>query len=358
MTEPQKENIRELLQRVIRPTGEAPVQTAVLQIYQKTGSRYVTAAGNLPAAVAPADRYRFRTGSMTKPFTATVLLQLVEEGKCRLEDPFLDLLPAAQRSLLQDILFVGEENHSREISVSQLLRHRSGLPDYFADDPDFIYQLLSSPERPWSWTAVIDRYQRSGLHRQGKFAPGRGFHYSDTNYLLLAVLIEALTGQPFHQALEERILQPLGLEDTYLEYYQPEIKDRPMLYPYFGPHALEATNTSFDWGGGGLVSTGRDLHLFMRALLSGQLFSSTDTLRIMQTISVPRGTQEKSAGYALGLEAKQIDDVIFWGHNSAYGALMYYHADLSLGIVLTLHQTAAVARAEWLLRSVLRILTN
>ncbi|PHN02490.1 serine hydrolase domain-containing protein [Flavilitoribacter nigricans] len=355
MIDTQRENIQQLLEMLIRPSGNTPIQHALLYWQEgSVGAPLVLTAGNLSREQA-IDGIRLRTGSMTKPFTAALILQLVEAGRLRLGDGLLDLMGESDRDLVEPLLYIDGVNFTEEITVAHLLRHRSGLRDYFSDDERFVEELFRDPDRQWDWRSVMETYYRFELHRPGIGRPGDLFHYADTNYLLLARLAEVCTGRTYAELLTERIILPLGLTNTYLEFYQEALTDREMVYPHYGPHSLEKVNTSFDWGGGGLVATPRDLDTFFRALLAGKLFQDKSTLEYLPGFrDMPTADSDRRAIYGLGLQQKQFGDLQMIGHNSAYGAMYYYAPERDLSIFLSVNQAAAMHKAEWLLDRVMK----
>ncbi|MEO5499966.1 MAG: serine hydrolase domain-containing protein, partial [Ginsengibacter sp.] len=299
--------------------------------------------------------YSFRTGSMTKPFTAAIVLQLMEEGRLNIRDLYFDLINRETKNILSRMHLFNKVDCSDKISVLHLLQHRSGLCDYFADDERFSAYVMKHPSQSWNWKLVMEKYFEMGLYNKTAFKPGDGFHYSDTNYLLLAVLIEQLTGKPLHQVFDERIIKPLGLDNTYLEFYQSPKKPLPVVFPYYAIHSLKNVNTSFDWGSGGLISTMKDLDTFIRSLLKGHLFKKEETLSLLLEFNnTIAGNKSRIPLYGLGIQKKEIQSYSFIGHNSSYGSMMFYDPKQNISIVLSLNQAAAFHKAEWLMNKVVK----
>ncbi|HET6379405.1 MAG TPA: serine hydrolase domain-containing protein, partial [candidate division Zixibacteria bacterium] len=134
----------------------------------------------------------FGIASITKTYTAAVVLQLVEEGRLSLEDEVATLLP--------------ELKIPAAVTVRQLLNHTSGLPDLLAP---MRQPMEAEPTRVWSTTEVVAR-----VGSDAWFPPGAGYGYSNTNYVLLGLIVEHLTGTPFGTQLHERLIDPLGLRET------------------------------------------------------------------------------------------------------------------------------------------------
>jgi D-alanyl-D-alanine carboxypeptidase len=345
------EKFPEMMNLVLKNTGSAPIHHCLLYLNDPTRDVcFHQAVGTVgPTGEPMTAAFRFRTGSITKLFTATLILQLLEEGKLELDAPLLEMVNPELRLALGDLLWHEGQNHTSAITVRHLLGHRSGLPDYFSADERFFAQVRQFPQQSWSWQAVLQKYHELGLHHKGAGKPGATFHYADTNYLLLALLVEELEAQAFHLTLRQKILLPLALENSHLEFFEAEKSPLNMAYPFYGPHSLQGIDTSFDWGGGGLVSTAEELDVFIRSLLKGEFFQRRETLDTMCLVAEP----QKRTSQALGLQRKTFSGYHFWGHSSAYGALLFYAPERNLSIVVCLNQALALHKAEWLLHKVL-----
>ena len=350
----QLENIMELL---VRPIGDTPIHNCMLFIKGKeSGINFTKAIGltgsegdNITVA------HRFRAGSITKLFTATLILQLVEDELLNTEDLYMDLINEDSKKLLSGLHLLDDVDYSTTISLHHLLSHSSGLCDYFSEDDRFSKFVMKHPLQTWDWKLVLEKYFEFGLHKKPSFIPGRGFHYADTNYLLLAILIEQITGKSLDQVYKEKIIYPLGLTDTYLEFHELPDEVKPVVYPFHGIYSLEKLNTSFDWGGGGLISTMCDLDIFIRSLMKGVLFKNTETIDLMlgrkNLNSSTEGIRQQS-NYGLGIWRKEIYGLDYFGHNSAYGSMLYYEPERDLSIILSLNQITAVGKAEWMIRKI------
>lgn len=245
---------------------------------------YAAAAG--PGA--DPDR-RFRVGSVTKTFTATVVLQLVDEGKVRLDDPVARYLP-------------GLVPPARRITIRQLLAHRSGLVNFTEYG-----SWLDGAER--SSTTGPRNVLRFAVSQGPAFAAGTSWSYSNTNYIALGLVIEEVTGQSYAQELSRRILDPLELEHTELATSRrlPDLRD-------------EGTNPSLPWAAGGIVSNARDIAGFYSALLSGELLSRERLRAMKQTVETSIPVED-----GLGIFASRLSCGRFWGHDGGildYGTMV------------------------------------
>lgn len=310
---------------------------AVLSIRDPVcGPLWEGVSGMAHDAIPMTPRSTFEAASIMKTFTATVVLQLAEEGRIALDAPVADHLPAELRTLLAP-------RHAAaiaQISWRQLLGHRSGLPDYWTDPPwvaphtnAFLRDFLAAPTRFWQPTEILGYVGQ----QDAVGAPGELYHYSDSNYVLLGLLIEHVTGKPLHQSVRERILSPLGLHDTYLSYRERPTRDALESYRYEDDEALHGQRRqSADWSGGGIISSVADLSRFIFALADGELIHSPGLVAAMRTFC-PTGVSDVS--YGLGLFCVTDAAGELWGHDGHGNSFMYYWPAQHVAFVGTLNQT-------------------
>ncbi len=253
-------------------------------------------------APVPADS-RFRIGSKTKTFVATVVLQLVGEHRVALDAPVDRYLPGVVR---------GKGGDGRQITVRELLQHTSGLPD--VTDLIDLRDAIAHPLRHWDRGAML----KLALDSPSLFPPGTSYSYSSTNYLVAGLLIEKVTGRTYGEEIENRIIRPLGLTGTYVPVDDPDIPGpHPHGYARLDPSTpdlLERTriNPSIANSAGGMISTGSDLNRFYDALLHGRLLHPAE-LRAMMTTRPTGG--DSGQGYGLGLVSTPLScGGVYWGH--------------------------------------------
>ncbi len=260
---------------------------------------------------------QMRIGSVTKTMTATVALQLVDEGLVGLDDTLATVAPSFSTF-----------PNAAEITVRQLLNHTSGVFDLLDDESVFV-QIASDPARKWTPEEIIDI---SASHAP-ESAPGAEFHYSNTNYIILGLLIEHVTGRSAADELNRRIFTPLSLTGTSLP-IGPELLS-PFARGYsFAPQMTAqgagtsegagmtdwtALDPSVGWLGGGVVSTAADLHIWLQALTDGSLISDRLQQERLTFVTMDRDPGEPSYGYGLGIA--NYDGVI--GHD---GSILGYQA--------------------------------
>ncbi len=227
------------------------------------------------AAVETGADQPFHIASIGKTFTAVLVMQLVQEGKLGLDAHVADVL---DDSVLEGLFVFEGTDHADQVTVRQLLAHTSGVADYFDDPVDTgekaSARVLSDPTHDWT-PAELVAFSRDHQKAVGK--PGATYHYSDTGYVLLGLIVEAVSGKPFEQNLAERIFLPLGMDDSYLLYRsQPKnLPAKPIAKIRFsGVEVSTFRSLSVDWAGGGIVSTTADLLVFCRALHDGTLVSA------------------------------------------------------------------------------------
>ncbi|MEM8889074.1 MAG: serine hydrolase, partial [Bacteroidota bacterium] len=201
--------------------------------------------------------YQFRIASITKTFVSTIILQLKEEGKLQYSDKVSHYLSGIDSIRYDDFHHYEGRPYSANIDIEMLLQHRSGIADIFTDaETRFNLSVLTHKKRQFTPVKVLDRYFKYKLHKKALFKPGEGYHYSDMNYMLLGFVIEQIEGMPLHEAYRKRILDPLGLKDTYHEYLESPRGSLQQIDAYLNRINLtQKVNTSYEWAGGGLIST-------------------------------------------------------------------------------------------------------
>jgi D-alanyl-D-alanine carboxypeptidase len=190
---------------------------------------------------------RVRIGSVTKTFTATVLLQLAAEGRVSLDAPVERYLPGLIR---------GRGYDGRRITVRALLQHTGRLPDYVAT---LDFEHLDQ----WRYRHAEPRELVARALTLPRLAPG--FHYSTTGYIVAGLVIEKVTGRPVGTEITRRIIRPLRLRDTYWPGDEPRIRGpHPRGYMLIGDRRADVSDLDMSWGwaGGELVSTVTDLNRF------------------------------------------------------------------------------------------------
>jgi D-alanyl-D-alanine carboxypeptidase len=239
-----------------------------------------------------------RVGSITKTVIATITLQLVGEGRLRLDDTVERWLP-------------GMVPNGSAITIRMLLNHTSGIFDYL-NDPDWLAAVLADPYRYWSPQELV----AVGTAHPPLFPPGQGLAYSNTGYILIGLVLEKVTGQAVQDLVTQRVVRPLHLYDTF---FATSARFRgAYAHGYFPPSLtgdgyLDVTSwsPSLQWTAGALVSTAPDLARFYQALLSGRLLGPALLNEMTTTVS---GPDYPGIGLGLGIWSVETPCGTVWGH--------------------------------------------
>ncbi|MFJ9591366.1 serine hydrolase domain-containing protein [Streptomyces virginiae] len=294
---------------------EAGVPGVIVGLWAPGKGSYVKAFGVADKATGAPMRTDFNTriGSQTKTFTVTALLQLVDQGKVGLDDPIGDYIP-------------GVPNGDR-ITLRELAGMRSGLFNY-SEDPAFDKALTTDPDRRFTPQELLDYSFKHPV----QFAPNAQFQYSNTNLVLLGLVIERVTGRPLADVIDKDVVEPAGLNRTFF----PTGAEfpRPHAQGYTDQTASGKVEVSTDWdpswawAAGAMISDLQNLRSWARTLATGTLLTPETQAQRLKTTSVGI----PGAGYGLGLF-----DVQGWiGHN---GSLPGYE---SLGVYLPQAQATMV----------------
>jgi D-alanyl-D-alanine carboxypeptidase len=252
----------------------------------------------------------FKIASLTKSYTAAVILQLVGEGKLRLNQSVEHWLP-------------GLVPNGDGITIRNLLQHTSGLFDFEADERVLQPYLQGDFGHYWSPLELV----QMALSHEPLFPPGADQSYSNTNYVLLGMVVEAIDGKSIGEALNDRLFEPLGLDET--SYPTEPGLPSPYAHGYLAlgdgpPVDVTGISPSLSPASGAIVATAVDVSDFYRALLSGDLLKPK-LLRAMKA-TIPVGTPGDIPGqrYGLGLERFPTSCGPAWGHNGAVPGYLSY----------------------------------
>ncbi|HFR4150363.1 TPA: serine hydrolase domain-containing protein [Bacillus cereus] len=264
---------------------------------------YAAGVANLITKKPMKTDFRFRIASVTKTFTATVVLQLAGENRLNLDDSIEKWLPG---------VIQGNGYDAKQITIRQILNHTSGIAEYSrTKEADFF------KNRNKSFTA--ENLVKLGISLPPDFAPGKGWSYSNTGYVLLGILIEKVTGNSYAEEIENRIIEPLELSNTFLPGNSSVIPGTNHARGYFQPDGASELkdityyNPSIGSSAGDMISTADDLNKFFSYLLSGKLLKEQQLKQMLTT--VPTGSAE-IVGYGLGIyETRLPNGVSIWGHS-------------------------------------------
>ncbi|WP_431904258.1 serine hydrolase domain-containing protein [Nonomuraea sp. bgisy101] len=277
----------------------------------------------------------FRMGSTSKTFTATVVLQLVGEGRLSLDDTVEKWLPGVVQ---------GNGNDGSKITVRHLLQQTSGLAEYVLDLPGWTTKDYREHRydsyTPEQLVAIAMRHKPSWLPGSGEQRWG----YSNTNYVLAGMIIKKVTGRAWSQEVRDRIIRPLGLRHTFSPGTNPHLpKPHASGYTEF-PDSTEPVNTTdlnvtFAGAAGDLITTASDLTRFWKALLGGKLLKPAQLTAMKQTVPAPGWNHiYPGARYGLGIAQFQSScGSTYWGHPGnapGYATRSFFTEDGRRGMVV------------------------
>lgn len=255
-----------------------------------------------------------RVGSLTKSFVAAVALQLVGEGKLSLNDTVEHWKP-------------GLLPYGNQVTVRMLLQHTSGIPDYLesGSNPQLI-PFINDPafrQRTWTPRQIVSLVSS----QPSNFTPGAQAQYSDTNYIVAGMIIEAASHHTVGTEIQNRIISPLHLTHTS---FPTTAKTLPAPFTHGYSFLLDPTlgtpipgtltdeteySPSLFWATGAIISNAEDINTFYRALLSGHLLSPSLTAQMKQTVPVTDPNFPPGIGFGLGIWSWQLPcGVQVWGH--------------------------------------------
>lgn len=316
----------------------------------------------------------FHYASVTKLYTATVVMQLWEQGAVDLDVALGAYLPS---ELVDGLHRLDGVDHTPSLTVRHLLAHTSGLPDYFLDTPpgqESFTERITRGDFTYTLDEVLARARELTPHfpPQDPGSSRMRARYSDTNFQLLGAVIAQVTGRTYQQAVETQILAPLQLDDTWFAGHPRGAEPRHVAAMWSGdtvldrPHAMASMAPE-----GGLIGTVTDALVFLRALLGGELFAQPDTLAAMQArwnrFGLPRDrTAIMAPGwpieYGLGIKHYRLPRLLnagrrsptFIGHTGASGSWLFWCPEYDLYLAGTVDQTIAAGVPYRLLPQLVR----
>lgn len=303
-----------LLAEKLDSTAEAPIHG--ISFYLKTPKKEVvkTVGNSEPNA-------QFRIASSTKIFVAALILKLEDERELNISDPLSKHLSSIKGRKLNEFYEHLSIEEANKVTIKQLLSHRSGIADIFTDTEDeFLELLIQNTQKQYTPATIIDLYFQLNTRKFSSSPSTNTWHYSDMNYVLLGLLLEHLEQKPLHEIIRDELLAPLNMNDTYFEFYESPTPDKPATQQFVGNINFSQVNTSFDWAGGGLVSTHQDLAAFISALFNGKVLSPESLSKMMET----KATTTNESPYGLGLYKTIYAGEEFFGHYGFYGTYIGY----------------------------------
>ena len=321
------ENLQRVLDQVRRVSSTVGVSAAVVVRSQLV---WTGVSGNsFPGTPITSGMY-FDIGSVTKNFVAALVLKLAEEGLLSLEDPISRWLPSYN--------YV-----DGRVTTRQLLDHTSGISNYTTNQ-GFWDAVFRDPTRRWQPEEVLSYIGPPD------FPPGTSWNYSNTNYTLLGMIAQKAAGSSLSTALHRRLIDPLGLTNTFLEAEEPvpgtiahAWYDRNGDGRYEDISDMDRTSiTTAFWGASGLISTAADVARWACALFEGKVLNADSLSRMLSFRAI--SVHGPVLGYGLGTLRALISDREFWGHSGniiGYTAIMLYAPTERFAVALIVNQDSA-----------------
>ena len=327
-----------------KTANKLPDNAGALVYIESANGRSVATAGFTSTVN---ETYHFRIASNTKTFTAAAIMLLDQQGRLKIDDYVTAMIPGKSIPYLPASPGY-QVPYKSSITIKQLLAHRAGVYD-ITNDPvpassnalyaghyytDYIIKTLGEPDHQFTFDELVGV---NALNQLSYWAPEGGYHYSNTGYSLLAVIIERVTGQSYGQFVTDTFFTPLGLSSTSAPW---SANERTLPQPFMKGFSNEGNgyrettedNMSANVAEGNIISTAADLAKWIRTLLSGNGPLNKD--QVARMITIPPGNE--SARYALGI---QRNNDIGYGHTGAhlgYMSLSAYNPQDNLTVVVLL----------------------
>jgi D-alanyl-D-alanine carboxypeptidase len=317
---------------------------AVVGIWMPGEGAYVATRGFADARTKQPMRstYYFRIGSITKTFTATALLILADEKKLSLDDPvskYANWVP-----------------NGDNITLRMLADMTAGLHSYTEDD-GWIRTMLSNLQRVWTPRELVD----VGISQPPDFPPGKGWHYSNTNYVLLGMILEQASGKKIQDLFAEKIFRPLKLRHTVWPTTpaMPHPEARGVTMQTLDDTRADATNRNPSWAftAGQLISTMADLHVWVRSYTTGTLISKEMQRERVTWMTMPPNTPVRHYGIGIG------EDNGWLGHTGelpGYNTAAYYLPAKKAIIVIEVNSDIPVGKdnpAPTIMKALTKVVT-
>ena len=298
----------------------------------KGNDSWTGSAGNLT------NEQPYFIASTTKLYVTALILKLKAERKLSLDDKISKFLAP---EIMHKLHVYKAVNYSDTLTISNLLAHTSGLPDYFEDKGEdgksLLQKLQEGDDQSWTFEQAVEMSKKM----TPKFAPdtkGKA-HYSDTNFQLLGKIIENIYGKTIAEVMNEVIFQPLTLKQTYM---YADVVDKTPAVMYFKNKPLDICKAMTSFGAdGGIVSTSAETMVFLKAFFNGTFFSTTYLPELYKWNSVMFPLE-----YGVGIMKFQLPAIFtmfkkmpaFIGHSGLSGAFAYYVPDKDIYLAGTVNQ--------------------
>lgn len=317
----------------------AEIPGVIFHVQQGENVIYSGASGTLRKSGGPMvePNTPFHTASVGKLFTATTVLRLHERGLLNINSPVANYLSS---EIISGLVVVNDIDYSDQVTIRQLLTHRAGLGNT-DQDLSFNIAVLARPARSWSPQELLNRAR--AVSSVGR--PGQQVSYASPGYYLLGLLIEEISGLPYHQVVRQEVFEPLAMASTF-ETLHEWAGEEETLHHYAGWFDLSDHNPSFEFADGGFVTTAKDLAQFGVALAREELFTKSETSN--EFLSLPDSLQDHERYQALGPivdHSKSGTRLVY--HAGFWGVLFIASPEEDAVAIVTLGQSASETWKFW-----------
>jgi D-alanyl-D-alanine carboxypeptidase len=321
-----------------RINNDNSANTGILLVHSTSLGIHLKTAANPDSTVFVHPDQPYHFASIGKTVTSVLIAILYEKGLVSFDDFISKYLDAA---VLERLHVYKGVDYSNEIRIRHLLNHSSGLPDPYADKNNqkisLMDRMIAKPDTFWT---PIETINWGKQQLRPKFRPGKGFHYSDSNYELLGLIVEKITGMKFHEALHQFIFNPLEMDNSCLLFHsEPKVKS---LYPmvdlcYKGLNLSKSQSISMSCAAGGIVSTSEDMLKFHKAIVEGRIIGKEtfakmcDFAKMGPSIRYGYGMMH----FRFMMMPRKYD---IWGNSGSIGAFMYYNPAMDVYVIGSFHK--------------------
>lgn len=339
--------VQEQIERIFRQqvNSDKRVKNAYLLVHSEKLGVDINIAEGKTGEIKANPKQANHLASVGKLFTATVVGILHDKGMLGFDDSIARYL---DKDLMHGLHIYKGKDYSGDVSIKQLLMQTSGLNDVFFP---LFKRMIDNPDLEMTVRQAIE-WGKGNLKPVGK--PGKKHFYTDTNYYLLGLIIENLTKMPFDEAVHKMILEPLKMDNAYINGFSV-----PKNKPVYPPAHIYLFNTNFieneriakiDYAGGGIVAPLSDYLIFMKALVNGQLVKE-DTLNQMIYDDIKMGFPAIGFDYGYSVWKPKAIPLLMpgkyfcWGCVGVTGAFMFFHPQTESYVIGTFNDKSYTSKA-------------
>jgi D-alanyl-D-alanine carboxypeptidase len=356
-----KINLQKKIETVFRQQvlKDKKVKNAYLLVHSEKLGIDINIAEGKTGDIQANPRQANHLASVGKLFTATIVSMLYDKSLLNFDDKIAQYL---DKDLMSGLHVYKGKDYSADISIKHLLKQTSGLNDVFFP---LFKKMISSPNLEMTVREALE-WGKTNLKAVGK--PGQKHFYTDTNYYLLGLIIENITKKPFHKAVHEMILEPMKMDNAYINGYS-----EPKNEPQYPPANIYLFNTNFienkriaklDYAGGGLVAPLSEYLVFMKALVKGQLVKE-ESLNKMINDDIKMGFPVIGFDYGYSIwKPKAIpllmpEKYFCWGCVGITGAFMFFHPQTETYVIGSFNDKSYTSKAlRFMLTKVIKTLLD